>query len=166
MLRELVDSYAREYADLRGTWDNLEKKAQASVAVAGVFLGGVLSFARDVKHNTPVGDRVFASAVIVMMVFAIITAGRAMKVRTVLQPALGSNVAPMVEALLRNDAEDEQAEREANLLRDWRNMWEKTNSEVARLNKIKAGAVNLAQLLLLAATLVGAMWTLVAVFSA
>jgi len=50
---EIIAAYESEFDRLEDTWKGLETKAQGTITVAGVFIGFVLAFAKDLSTTTP-----------------------------------------------------------------------------------------------------------------
>ena len=163
LLRLALEAHREEYRDLSDTWRNLDGKAQGSGAIAGIFLAAVFAWARQAPAGTGTLERVLLCASIVLLVASVVAAVLALQVRTVSAPPLGDETGDMIRDLLRPENAHELPDRVPLLFQDQIRAWRDTNRDMAEKNQDKAGRVWGSQVALLAAAVVVAALTVMAV---
>lgn len=69
LAKSTLGIYNTQYADLSDRWKAIDTKAQGSVAIAGIFIGGVFTLARDITCKTS-GDEVRLMIVVVVFLLS------------------------------------------------------------------------------------------------
>jgi hypothetical protein len=150
-----LDTYREEYRDLSETWRSFDAKAQATGAIAGIFLAALFAWAREMPASLGTQLRVLVVASIVLLVASIIAAVLALQVRRVAAPPLGEAAAEMVRDILHKQRPEELPDRLVRLCNDQIGLWKATNRDMTTFSESKASRIGFAQgALLLAAVLV------------
>ena len=147
-----------EYKDLSETWKLLDAKAQATTAIAGIFLAAVFNFVRPPASQLPVSLRVLLGLVVVALVASVLLALLAMRIRSVPSLPASEQAAAMVTDLLET-AESEVQARHRGLLADTVNVWIPVNRKVQEANAAKAMWLERSQWSLMAAAVLVALVT-------
>jgi hypothetical protein len=87
--REVLGSYQASYDDVRDTWKNLDAKAQATVAIAGILIAGIVSLVKDISPATGTIDVFLAVSAAVNAVGAVLIAAVALRIRQTSAPPAG-----------------------------------------------------------------------------
>lgn len=132
-------------------WKTLETKAQGTVAIAGIFLGGVFSMANAVKSNSGMFERVVLTLTSGALLLAVANAIHALQVRSTAFP--GGSLHETVEVLLRPERAHELAERVPLFAGDRARDWRACAKELVAVNAAKAVNLRRAQWALLASAL-------------
>ena len=148
-----------EYKDLSETWKLIDTKAQATTAIAGVFLAAVFNFVRPpgVSLAAPLTFLLGLSvgALVVSVLFALL----AMRVRSVPALPASEEAARMVTDLLAMPEAELEA-RHRGLLADTVNVWLPVNRQLQAANATKASWLERAQWCLMGAAILVAIVTI------
>jgi hypothetical protein len=103
LAKMVLDSYRFEYKDYTAWWNDLDRKAQGTVAIAGIILAGALAFARQLSVNTPVYEKIVLSIAIVLLLCAIGFAVFTLIVRNVSLPPPAKQIEELAKEILSTD---------------------------------------------------------------
>lgn len=152
LAREALTAYVDEYKAWDERWKNLEAKAQASIAIAGVFTGGAIGIITDMDTSTPGWQKFLAWIVVSALFGVVLLIADALRIRLILSPPSGTTVEELVNDLLNGTQSTVQAtemmEREERLLRDQMRLWREANNKLAKVSEEKAARIAVAQWLL------------------
>ncbi len=154
---DVLSAYEQEHTRLVETWNSLESKAQATVAIAGIFIGGMLALAKDITPETGFLARIIILVPTIILLATVLCAALALTIQTVEDAPEGDNVRAFVDDLLAVDTAEELSERMPRYLGDRSKIWSATNSEHFAANEQKAGWIQRAQWLLFAAIVTAAL---------
>ena len=126
-----------EYGRLSEVWRGHETKAQATAAVAGVFVGALYSFVRDCDSDTPAFERIGLSIVLFCLVATVLSAIGTLRVRTVVRPPTGIMFDEWVAEVIDPAPPEEVGERELLLLFDRNRQWKELNGSIGAANSAK-----------------------------
>lgn len=84
--RAIIDSYAAEFNRLEDNWKSLETKAQGIAAVAGIFTGFALNFARDLPAGAGAWIRFLTVTTVVLLIATIVLAAWGLFIRRIVSP--------------------------------------------------------------------------------
>lgn len=134
----LMLSYGQlEYADVYQNWRTIEGKAQGSVAIAGIFIGGVFALMQALGAM-PMCALVFLVLVLWFLVAAVLCALRALFVTDCECLDDTSEVLKKARYVLDAASEDEGRRQIRTLVKDLSEAYARINSEVHRSNRQKA----------------------------
>lgn len=162
LMQFAYDCSAREHKELTETWKLLDMKAQATTAIAGVFVVATFAFIRNTSLDVNATEKWLLSLALLLLSVSILCAVLAMLVRPLTMPLSGEDAAKNVRNILAQN-EAELPERRNNLIADAANQWTKVNREIKNALESKGKRVELSQAALVAATLVVTTITLVAI---
>lgn len=156
------DCSAREHNELSETWKLLDMKAQATTAIAGVFVVATFAFVRNTSLDVNATEKWLLSLALLFLSVSILCAVLAMLVRPITMPLSGEDAAKDVQDILAKN-EAELPVRRNNLIADAVTQWTGVNREIRNALESKGKRVELSQAALVAATLVVTTMTLVAI---
>lgn len=151
-----------EYDELTDSWRQVDAKAQATTAIAGVFMAAAFAFVRNSALGLGTAEKLILLALVIVLIASIMVSIRAMLVRLVPVPPTSEAVAQMITELLETPPE-EHVERHAALVADTINAWIPVNRQLRVDLADKAGRLAIAQRCLLGAAVLMALLTVVAV---
>lgn len=152
MLRDVLKSYEAEHARLTDRWKALETKAQGTVAIAGIFLGGVFTFIRDLKADAPVAEPWLLVLVALLLTTAVFLSVLSLRVRGIADPMPGEEAERIAKDVVRLETVDIRLLAPA-LYGERFDVWREVNVCVRALVEAKARRLALAQGSLLTAVL-------------
>jgi hypothetical protein len=170
LLQEALDRYEEEYKELLDTWRDLERKAQATITIAGAFLAGVFAFARQSGPPVSLEVKIFLVFAITLIVIVFLFSISVFSVRERHMAPSSAMTYRFVMDLLR-DAEDtaegkkDLEERTPFFLGDMISSWQGINEELIRLNRIKAGNLWKSHVVLIAAAMVVFVLIILSIFT-
>ncbi|HUP90047.1 MAG TPA: hypothetical protein VM100_11870 [Longimicrobiales bacterium] len=143
---KVLDAYETEYADLVTTWQDLEKKAQSVVAVAGILIAVIGAFVKDLT-NLALCGKLLVSTTLALLLMTILASALSTWVMDFASPPTGDDAAQ----LLRECGTDQQlfCDRLGSL-------WKAQGDKLEAVNKKKVRRVKLAQLFLVLALVLAA----------
>lgn len=150
LLKDALKACSDEYAELGRTFANLDGKAQATTAIAGIFIAAVFSFIRsDVLQlvATRLGSTglLLVGLILAALLAAVVMSLICMRIRRLASPLSSSHLASMVEDMFQWGAPDQDRSVVENHLRDQIRAWRSTLEEHRKANEDKANAVLAAQ---------------------
>lgn len=153
LLDELRQSYKSDYEAVHSSWRNLEVKAQGTIAVSSILLGGALAFGKaDHLWTAWSGERLALTACVAVTAAAVCCALLALRVQFIPIPNLGPATQSLVDDLLALPAA-ELADRLPEFVGDIGRQWQAASLELTPLLYTKVQWVTRAQHLLAAAML-------------
>jgi hypothetical protein len=157
-----IERAEKEYKSYCETWDGIDRKAQATTTVAGVFLGALFAFIPQLHRHA---DIHVIAVILVEMVVLIVAIGASLWATS----ARGSSLPPCAEEQLPNVL-DRMAvpnnvgalkEAQLTMYQSWAKEWVTANASVDLANHVKSRFLRIGQGALFAAAfltvLVGAM---------
>ena len=157
LLAEVLSTYQSEYQELRENWKSLETKAQAVIAIAGLFIAGAIKLFNDVKQDSPLYDQmnIFFSysllvkllilSPLILLVLSILFALLGLRIRESTVAPHGRIVEPLISDIVRLPENDDFTHRVMNLYKDRFKQWRKANDFLRGKNEIKARNVLISQ---------------------
>lgn len=158
ILESTLRGFAEEYSELSENWRSLDSKAQGAITVSGLFLAGLLAFARTLIESSSYLEKSALTAAILLLIISVIFSLNVLRVRTVESPPIGKTLRSLVDELL-SDEDDLDVEARCNFLRDHSEMWKTTNAAVQRVNDSKASSLYRGQVFLIVAIVFAALAT-------
>ena len=70
---DVKSTYVEEYKELLSTWRDLERKAQNTVALAGIFLGGAMAFVRNLSADSSEMERILLLVTILFLSISLLS---------------------------------------------------------------------------------------------
>ncbi len=159
LLSTVLESYRDEYKEIVDTWRNLEAKAQANVAIAGIFIAGAFAYLRENAVPMHLYQKILLSSGIICLIITIGFSIVALRVRRLPAPPLGDYIDRLVRDLLEVD-NDEIIERMPHFMNDQIAGWRIVRNEYVKSNQLKAKFLWIGQILLVAAILAVGVLTL------
>lgn len=86
LAKSTLGIYNAQYTDLNDRWKAIDTKAQGSVAIAGIFIGGIFALARDVTCRTHGGEVALMLAVVGVLALSTLCSALALLTRNVHRP--------------------------------------------------------------------------------
>ena len=157
-----LSAYEAEHSRLVDVWKALESKAQATVAIAGIFIGGTLALAKDIKPDADPLTRVAIFLLTCILLGVVICGIQALRVTDVAGAPGGESLEGLAAALLALPPA-ELPDRMPRFFGDVSGIWRKANAEHRTVNEKKARWIAWGQWLLLSAIVAAAgltTWTL------
>jgi hypothetical protein len=152
LLRDARDAYRAEYQILSERWKTLETKAQGTVAIAGIFLGGIFSFIKDLNTASPTLERWLLSLLAVLLGISVAFSVVALRVREIADPLPGEEAERMVLAVCSLPRE-EIPDRLPDLYGEQFHVWKDVNARMRDCVTTKAARLGRGQIWLLFAAL-------------
>ena len=152
LLESVLAAYQEEYRDAAERWKNLETKAQGTVAIAGIFVAGILAFIRpsDAMTLRP-AERVLLAVAISTFAGAVVCAAAALILRA--RDSVPSQLVEKMAADLRRDTDEGLVASLDGYLFDQIEAWTTVNTETRRTLAGKAQALAAGQALLIVGVL-------------
>lgn len=166
LTQSVLSSYQEEAKKLDDTWRLLETKAQGTTAVVGVFIAAVFAIARSLPAGLSAGYRGLLVASVALLVASVLLSVAALRVRSVIAHPGGAVTRKLVLDYLGVRTADDAEERYVRSLHDQCVLWENATRTHLSANRSKARLLLMAQLCLVAATVVFAsltVWSIVSV---
>lgn len=151
MLADVLASYEAEYEQLLDRWKSLETKAQGTVAIAGIFLGGIFTFIRDLRADSPAIERWLLIGVALLLTTGILASVLALRVREVEYPVRASDLDELARDMIGLSIAEIE-ERTPRIYGERFGAWSGVTESVRTTVEEKARRLRLAQNCLLAAT--------------
>lgn len=158
----VLAAYQDEYADLAANFRDLDAKARATAAVAGVFAAATLAFARQIINGAPVEGTVAWLIVVAatLLGITVLCAVMAMRVVQVAVPPPAEEIKTIaLDASGESDSLDEQDV--ADFYAEVMHLWSAQTTDIAKCNSSKARWLQGAQYTLMAAILLAVAATVV-----
>lgn len=164
LFTEVEKDYRDEYRELLDTWKQLEGKAQASVGIAGLFLGGILGLASSFTPRTPCYERVLIAIVALALTAAVVLAVFALLIRLIPGAPLGSTMGQQAIDIIAIVTESEVQERKDAFLQSRLNLWRGTVVALQTHNERKAMLVAAGQSLTIVAVVSAGILSMLLIF--
>ncbi len=162
LLASALEAYRQEYKELSESWRSLETKAQGGMAVAGVFIAGVLAFVREIAGaKATVAETWLLVLSTIALVATVCAALLVLAVRRAPLPPLGAKFHELVTDLLAVGDETELEARAPLLIGDQIRLWKQVNEPLARMLQSKAFRLIVSQWCLFVAIVLAAVLTLI-----
>ena len=97
----VLQAYENEYADKTSLWEQIERKAQGTIAIAGIMLAGGLVFASQLGASVGSIQAFLFVAVVVTLLFSIWQCVKALKLATIDVPPKADDVRQLADDALR-----------------------------------------------------------------
>lgn len=140
--KAVLESYRDEYKELSEAWRNLESKAQGSVAIAGIFIGGAFAYIREIGSEAGRLEKVFLGASIICLIISVTFAVLALTVRKVAAPPIGEYVDGLVQDLLRLENDDDLVHRLPRFTGDQIDSWREVTTDAKQRTRSKANCLS------------------------
>jgi len=153
------DIYKRHHETSAGVWNKLDTKAQGTIALSGIFLGGMLAFVRSDTPLTYVETFLLGIAVI-MLGSTMLLALMVLITRAVFKPPTGGEMRQMRSDILKSGRtldENILSGFHANVYQ----IWSVANKDVDHVNSTKALWLRSAHIVLFGAIFVACCLTLI-----
>lgn len=165
LAKSVLDSYLFEYKDYMAWWNGLDRKAQGTVAIAGIILAGALAFARQLSVNTPFYEQILLSVAIVLLLCAIGFAVFTLIVRMVSLPPDAKQIEELAIEILSTSDSANLSDRVSGIVYDQTALWSKCTQDLYEGCRAKANQVIIAQILILVAAILTAVVTISEIFN-
>jgi len=105
----VINAYEGEFIRLEDTWKSLETKAQGTLTVAGLFVGFVLTFTKELPPTIGVALRIFLSLLLVVLGYSLWWGISALRIRRVGAGPGGERLEAWYEDLFQQPPGDREA---------------------------------------------------------
>jgi hypothetical protein len=158
---------AHEHAELSEAWKLLDTKSQATTAIAGVFIAAAFAFFRNSEFHPTDCEKALLALLVTALVGSIFSAILAMRIREITMPISGSEALDDVVAIFKKHTLPESLEDRYNgLLEDSIRNWAVVNAKLKGDLDRKATLLTCSHRLLLIASCLILLLTIVALLSA
>jgi hypothetical protein len=134
---QVLAAYEFEYRDLADNWKSLDAKAQGTVGIAGLFIGGALALANRLTVNSSATLRGALGFGVILLLVCVVCSLTVLKIREVSAPPDGDSASDLANGLL-DLPRDSRYERFLPYLNDRVKAWRISNQAVADANDSKA----------------------------
>ncbi len=153
LANKVLEAYKFEYKDYSAWWDNLERKAQGTIAIAGIILAGGFAFVRQISENKPLfHEQLLLIGVVLLLLGAIAFAVISLIVREVQSPPKAGEIAELAQEILETKDVENLSDRVAGIVYDQSNLWKECNQKLYDVCKKKGKNLSISQVLVLLAT--------------
>ncbi|MHB9073001.1 MAG: hypothetical protein ACYC6G_05700 [Desulfobaccales bacterium] len=144
----LLESLQDEYEKIVYTSRTIETKAQANVAIAGIFIAGAFAYLKDNITIILLYQKILLGFGIIFLIGSVIFSIIALKVRKLPAPFMGRSLNETIMLLLQIHDAQELSQRMPCLIREQIDKWVEINNKNDAANHNKAIYLWVAQLLL------------------
>lgn len=148
ILEDILSGYEEGYRVLNGDWQDLDRKAQAMAAVAGVFVGGILALLRDGDNLPSALPRLLLLGATGSLLSSIGYLLRVLRTRTVPSPVFGRHLEALGRPVLDLGKNEISVERHQAFLWDQIISWRSIETILDEAKRDKAKNLWVAQVLL------------------
>jgi hypothetical protein len=148
--RDVLESYGKAYDEARDNWKSLDTKAQGTVAIAGIFIAGIISIFRELSasgfdfNHFVLGFSTLDSAL------AVGFAASTLWIRKSKLPPSGRDTRDFAREILRHDQTASPLEIEQAFVQEQIAAWDASIASVRTEYNKKASRLLYSQILLLA----------------
>lgn len=160
----VVPAYVEEYNELLATWRDLERKAQNTVALAGVLLGGALAFVRNIGASTDSLEKFLLTATVGLLSMSLLSCWFVLRTRWTPGPPSGKYIEKLATDLLKLKAAQLTNERYAGFIVNQAVKWNTVNRAIYKANLEKASHLQVGQFFVVASLAVVAITAIVNIF--
>jgi hypothetical protein len=154
-----------EFDDVCTTWRDIERKAQGTIAVAGVFIAGVVALLTHL-HAPPCAVSAVLAGVILLLVVSVLLAVRSLLVSNYDGLKDSADVFKEAEEVLAAPTDSEAKGAIRTFVKNLADDFTKTSSGIHEINLRKANWVRAAQLCLSLGVVITGVLMIVSVFAA
>jgi hypothetical protein len=147
--REVLEGFKSAYDDSRDNWKTLDTKAQGVVAIAGIFIAGIVSLLKDLPPGEMELPHLLLAFASIDSVGAVLCAAAALRIRPSTLPPAGKGTRDLAVGLLSPDHVPLLAELEMRFVQEQSDGWETSVKSVQGGNDKKANLLAGSQILLL-----------------
>ena len=159
LLHDLLQTFIDEYREISEVWRDLDKKANNTATISGIFIAGILAFIRGITIEVDMlEEQILLTVTIVLLAASIVFSLLCIFVRKASSAPSGNGLASMIRTLLKPNTSIKQDELMC-YYNDSSKMWEKANKDIKDKNHKKANSLFYAQVLLLLAIASAAIFT-------
>lgn len=162
LLREVLASYQQRYTEISEIWRDLDRKAQGTTAIAGIFIAVIFAFIRQIAVKlTPTESQLLLLSVLFLAV-CVFFCLLALRITSVTSSPSGQTIEAMVEDLLalKIEGTDEFRQRVRLFIRDQVLLWREASDSANDAVEKKGRSVFLAQVFLFASVLLVGVMTI------
>ena len=134
----VLQAYENEYTDKTSLWEQIERKAQGSIAIAGIMLAGGLAFASQLGASVGSLQTFLLVGVVVTLLFSIWQCVKALKVKTIEVPPTADDVRQLADDALRFPEKSELPDLVNDLRYGLLDLWSAYNQVLAEKCEEKA----------------------------
>jgi Na+/melibiose symporter-like transporter len=164
-LETVVASYSEEYARIANAWKDLETKAAGVTTIAGIFLGFVLNFVKDVHDRASPLQQFLAGVTLLLLLTTLSLAVAAVAVRERVRAPTSAGLYKAAKDLYRLGSTSRIDESAPMVLHDRVHLWDVAVRSRTAENQRKAKYVRWAQFVLLASMFLAAFLALLTLLS-
>jgi hypothetical protein len=157
---DVLAAYEMQHTEQNSRWSGLDQKAQATVAVGGIFIGAIFALLRELPSDAPLSMRVVMVVVVLLFVVSSISCLMAMRIRPVFDPPSGQAMGRMADDLGRVKQDVELEARLLLVKKDKARLWSESVTEVEAQLQAKAAHLRRGQLVLFSAIMAVALVTI------
>ena len=161
----LIASYKDAYLESTDTWKNLETKAQATIAIAGVLVAAVVAFIEKLTLVFVTLQGVLLAVAVAFLLYSIYYAIMVLKIQHTDAPPYGDFLNETIQRLLTMSDENELKERAEILDAEVIAAWGQVTAKTRTIVKQKAKALWDSQICLIAAIVTGGIVAIIQVLS-
>lgn len=152
----VLQAYENEYAVKTSLWEQIERKAQGSIAIAGIMLAGGFAFARQLDASIGALQKFLLVGIIVTLLFAIWQCVKALKVTVIDVPPTADEIRQLGDDALWFPESSKLPDRVNGLRYDLLDLWSTCNKVLGEKCEEKAVLVRRSQsAILISALLIG-----------
>jgi len=161
---EVLRTYVEEYNELSDLWRDLDRKAQGTVAIAGIFIASAFAFVKQLGPGTNLLGKGLLGFILFALVSSVVYCLSAMRIRKVARGPIGQYLNKLVKDLLKIGDPTELSERIPRFTRDQAVLYSDAVKSLRKALDQKAVRIWWAQRFLTAAILAVALYTLIILF--
>ncbi|UJX42090.1 hypothetical protein K9F62_05230 [Desulfovibrio sp. JY] len=148
---EILETAKQHYSELRQTWSLLDKKAESSITVAGIFLAAIFAFMKEFSHNIGYFEKITLVGIVIFLMSTIALALAALWGRKSYISPPSESIRGRVEKLLNikeTEPVDDFINLSISLLNDFSTDWDKISDKIFIKIKKKGAYTILSQVTL------------------
>ena len=153
LANRVLESYKFEYQDYTTWWNDIERKAQGTVAIAGIILAGTFAFVRQLDSATPLLEKGLLAAIVVLLLASIALSVVALFVREFHLPPGADKIEEIAREILDAPDVENLHDRVVGITYDEAPLWRECTNGLYVACRSKAGFVARAQVSLLIAAI-------------
>lgn len=153
--QEVLSAAKGYYSELVQNRAALDKKAEGTVSIAGIFLAAVFAFARELGEGALIVEKVMLGTVVVLLICTVVLSLLALQARKARTAPPAVIIRKHVGVVIRSQAsrpEDEYLAMAMSALNTLSGVWDEASKDVLVVIEKKGRLVKLAQCVLFAAS--------------
>ena len=149
----VLHTYENEYADKTSLWEQVERKAQASIGIAAIMLAACVAAAPQFDASVNSVQMVLFAGLLATLLYSIWLGLKALKIETTEIPPRADDVRQLADETLRFPEKSKLPDLVNGLRHDLLDIWSECNRALGEKHDEKAALVRKSQSAILAAAL-------------